>query len=223
MKNLLLILFLTKPLLSFNIKQNQIIKSEETPKKSFGLDISHYQTNIKYNQLDVDFVIIKKSEGVTISDNMFNQHFNNIKTLKGCYHFFRPECDGVEQAKFFLSGLSIDKLDIIPIIDVEICSTWKRYKTTGVKNLNKFITYIEDSVGCKPIIYTSPHFWNDFVDTNFNCLLWVADYREFDEPEIPCGFDSWVVWQQTNKHKINAINGYVDFNVCYDIEKIKLK
>jgi len=31
------------------------------------------------------------------------------------------------------------------------------------------------------------------------------------------------MWQQTNKHKINAINGYVDFNVCNDIEIIKLK
>ena len=194
--------------------------NEEKPKINFGIDISHYQTKINYDSLVVDFVIIKKSEGITISDNLFNKHFNNIKKPKTAYHFFRPECDGVEQANFFLKNLNLNELTIIPVVDVEMCSTWGRYKKTGIKNLNKFINHIEDSIGCKPIIYTSPNFWNQYVDTNFNCLLWVADYREFDDPEIPCGFSDWVIWQKTNKHHIKSIDGFVDFNVCKDFDLI---
>ena len=204
-----------------------VVKKETSKKKSFysGIDISHYQNKINYKKLDtLDFVICKKSEGISLADQKFSQHFDSIKCLKGAYHFFRPECDGETQAKFFLNGLDINKLDIKPVIDVEFCQTWNKQKLDiSVNNLLKMTNYIEDELGKKPIIYTSPIFWNKYLSGKIeknNFVLWVADYRKSESPEVPKGFKDWVIWQKTPLYKVDGINGNVDLNICKNIDSI---
>jgi len=211
--------------MSSKIDLSKIKKTKKT--LYYGIDVSHYQPKIKYSKLDTfDFVIIKKSEGVTLSDSKFKQHFDSIKNLKTAYHFFRPECDGVKQANFFLNGLDLKKVDIKPIVDVEICSTWKKISNEkAVKNLKLFINQIEKEVGSSPIIYTSPIFWDKYVGDIENCnyILWVADYRDRESPQIPIGFNEWIIWQKTPKFVTDAIEGYVDLNVCVNLDTILLR
>lgn len=191
-----------------------------------GIDISHYQNKIEYNKLDtLDFVICKKSEGISIIDKCFEKNFDSIKCLKGAYHFFRPECDGKTQAEFFLNDLNINELDIKPVIDVEFCYTWNKQKIDiSIKNLLEMLNYIENKLGRKPIIYTSPNFWNKYlsnkIDKNNNFLLWIADYRKSESPEIPKGFKDWIIWQKTPNYKVDGINGNVDLNICKNIDSI---
>jgi lysozyme len=192
-----------------------------------GIDISKYQTNINWDKLrDIDFVICKKSEGITLTDSKFEQHFNNIPCLKGAYHFFRPQYSGIEQAKFFLSNLDTSKLDIKPVIDIEWSKWWDNSnKKIGVQRLSDMINYIESEIGCKPIIYTSPKFWNKYIHNEIELKdvnLWVADWRNDSIPEIPCGFNDWDIWQKSSQHKIEGISGYVDYNISKNIDSILL-
>jgi lysozyme len=189
-----------------------------------GIDISKYQSNIDWDNLDLDFIICKKSEGITLEDLKYDYHIKNIKCYKGIYHFFRPQYSGEEQGKFFLSGIDSGDIDIRPIIDVESSKWWNQStKKLGVSRLCDMIYYIEKEFNCKPIIYTSPKFWNTFICDEIDIKdykLWVADWRGDTIPEIPCGFNEWSIWQISNQYKINGVSGYVDYNICKNIRSI---
>jgi len=190
-----------------------------------GVDVSKYQGIINWDKVDsIDFVICKKSEGLTLEDIMYEYNINNIKCLKGVYHFFRPQYSGIEQGRLFLRGLDTVELDILPVIDVEYTKWWNHStKDLGVKRLKDMIRYIESNYGQKPIIYTSPRFWNQYVCDGMDTLklkLWVADWRTSEQPEIPCGFNEWVLWQKTSSGRVVGIDGGVDFNVTKNIDSV---
>lgn len=191
-----------------------------------GIDISKYQS-VDWDNLDldtVDFIICKKSEGVTLEDSKFKEHIRKITCLKGIYHFFRPQYSGIEQAKFFLKDIDSLKIDIKPVIDVEWSKWWSSQNTKiGISRLNEMIDYIEMEIGCKPIIYTSPKFWNKYINNNIDLNgvnLWVADWRGDSIPELPVGFNNWYIWQQTPNKKIDGVSGFVDWNIAKSIDSL---
>jgi GH25 family lysozyme M1 (1,4-beta-N-acetylmuramidase) len=73
-----------------------------------GLDISKYQGNLlkELNQLDtMHFVICKATQGTTLVDVEFNynwQRLQQLKLVRGAYHFFMAKDDPVQQARHFL-------------------------------------------------------------------------------------------------------------------------
>lgn len=190
-----------------------------------GVDVSKYQGRINWDKVDsIDFVICKKSEGLTLEDIMYEYNINNIKCLKGVYHFFRPQFSGIEQGKLFLRGLDTVQLDIVPVIDVEYTKWWtSSTKELGTKRLKDMIGYVEDKYGKRPIIYTSPRFWNQYVCDGMDSLnlkLWVADWRDNQTPEIPCGFNEWTIWQKTSSGSVVGIDGRVDVNITKNIDSV---
>ena len=102
----------------------------DTPELCYGIDISRHQGNINWNKFDttISFVICKATEGVKIADPKFKKNWDNIPTIKGCYHFFRPQLSGIDQAKNFLKVAIIEPGNIIPIIDVEQTTQWRHKK-----------------------------------------------------------------------------------------------
>ena len=94
-----------------NIHTTSISESVENKEVYKGIDISKYQSNIDWIKLDLDFIICKKSEGIGLKDLKYDYHIKNIKCFKGVYHFFRPQYSGIEQGKFFLSGIDSDDID----------------------------------------------------------------------------------------------------------------
>lgn len=228
MKMFILIVFLAVPFLINPHKDKTChVKIERIEKKELykGIDVSKYQGKVNWDKVDtIDFVICKKSEGITLEDQMFYYNIKNIKCLKGVYHFFRPQFDGIEQGEFFLKDLDTIKTDIIPTIDVEYSKWWDlNNKNIGIKRLIDMIEYVEKRCGYKPIIYTSPKFWNDYicdgVDT-MNIKLWVADWRGTENPEVPCKFTKWEIWQVTSTGKVKGIDGYVDVNISKNIDSL---
>jgi len=200
------------------------LKERENKEIYKGIDISKYQSNIDWDKLDLDFIICKKSEGISLKDLKYDYHIKSIKCYKGIYHFFRPQYSGKEQGKFFLSGIDSGDIDIRPIIDVESSKWWNQSnKKLGVSRLCDMIYYIEKEFGCKPIIYTSPKFWNTFICDEIDIKdykLWVADWRGDTIPEIPCGFNEWSIWQMSSQYKIDGVSGYVDYNISKNIDSI---
>lgn len=189
-----------------------------------GIDVSKYQADIDWNRVDtsVKFVIAKKSEGLTIEDVKWCQNLLNCHRPFGLYHFFRPQYSGVEQARKFLSGFNISEIQIIPVIDIEWSKSW-RITRSGIENLQQMICFIRDSIGVWPIIYTNNHFWNLLVCQRVElgeCKLWIADWRKTNTPEVPEGFNDWVMWQWTSTGRITGIKGYVDLNWIKNLDDI---
>jgi lysozyme len=232
MKTITTFLFI---LISFKLFAPLIGERKDCPKSKVqkkevyvGIDISKYQPNIDWSKLDsVDFIICKKSEGVSLEDAKYKHHIQNIPCLKGVYHFFRPQYSGIEQAKFFLKNLDTVCIDLKPVIDVEWSKWWtSKNRKLGISRLCDMIGYIEKEMGCKPIIYTSPKFWNTFIGKDLETKgihLWVADWRGDTIPEVPSGFEDWHIWQQSSNVKIDAISGPVDWNIAKSIDSLLMK
>ena len=194
-----------------------------------GIDISHYQGDIKWSEIDstLDFIIVKASEGESLVDCKFEKNWNSIKCLKGAYHFFRPQYSGEKQANLFLNVVNFKPGDIKPIIDVEYSRYWK--DTLNIKkyidNLVCFISVIKERTGVMPIIYTNPLFWSKYIENHyhFDHILWVADWRDREEPEIPSKFNDWTLWQYSDKGTVKGIKGPVDLNYCKDLDTLLIK
>lgn len=234
MKRIILFIFLGLSLLTS--AQVEIATVEVTafrrskPDTIWGIDVSRYQGKIDWLKVDtnIKFVICKATEGTKIVDAKFNYNWENCNLIKGAYHFFRPQLSGKEQAKKYLSVISLESGNIIPIIDVEMTPYWrlKKNRSKGVKNLLQFVNFIESEIGIAPLIYTTGSFWNNYVSPYYpdkEHLLWVADYRKNPEPKTPHDMNDWIIWQFTNRGKISGIKNFVDKNVCKDIKSIQIK
>jgi len=225
--------------LSFSSAENKTVKSfipekfsfcDESKQVSIGIDISRYQ-NVNFSLLDsgISFIFCKATEGTTIVDRKFATHWSQIgdKYSKGAYHYFRPLVSGKEQAKLFLNTVNFSSGHMLPVIDVELGRGYNaKNSKIYVSNLKQMIRYIEEKLGVKPIIYTNTHFWNHNFAVHFKDMakeyhLWVADYRDREEPSVPVGWENWSIWQHSCKGKLNGIPGEVDLNVCkVDINKL---
>ena len=177
-----------------------------------GIDISHHQGEIDWCSLDssLDFIICKATEGETFIDSKFERNWDSIDCIKGCYHFFRPQYSGIK-----------------PIVDVEYTKYWnnKKYIKKYIGNLISFINTIKEKTGQDPIIYTNPCFWETYIQKHYHSdhLLWIADYRKRDTPQVPSKFQDWYIWQYTDKGIVDGINGNVDLNYCKNLDTLLIK
>jgi len=185
-----------------------------------GIDISHHQGRINWNEvacmdangLKVSFVFLKATEGITRQDREFERNWRNVKKaglLRGAYHFFHPSRDARLQADNFIAQVELTSGDLAPVLDIERSNgKSKKVITEGVR---KWCEQIENHYGVKPIIYTSPGFYNKYLAGSFDDYpLWIAHYYE-DLPDIH--HRPWHFWQHTDKARINGIAGMVDMNV----------
>lgn len=199
-----------------------------------GIDVSKYQHEIEWNSLDttLHFIICKATEGTTLVDKKFKQNWQQIddRYKKGAYHFFRPDKPGKEQAQLFLKTVNFDCGHILPIIDVEYTRGYRRTNPRIMAaNLHKFIAEIELQLGVKPIIYTNGKFWEKYINPYFkykesDFQLWIADYRQRENPGIHKDWQDWTMWQHSAKGCVDGINCEVDLNVCKKpLEEIIIK
>ncbi len=194
-----------------------------------GIDISHHQGEIDWCSLDssLDFIICKATEGETFIDSKFEKNWDSIDCIKGCYHFFRPQYSGKKQALLYLSVVNLDSGNIKPIVDVEYTKYWnnKKYIKKYIGNLISFINTIKEKTGQEPIIYTNPNFWETYIQKHYHSdhLLWIADYRKRDTPQVPSKFQDWYIWQYTDKGSVDGINGHVDLNYCKNLDTLLIK
>ena len=201
----------------------------------YGIDISHYQTQVIWDSLmvltdasgktmnskieardikPVSFVFIKATEGSTMKDKHFRKHWEAAGmhgVRRGAYHFFRSSKNPENQAKNFIRTVGeLNPGDLPPVLDIETIHSGCSYKTLNDRVL-RWLETIEEHYGCKPIVYSSARFINDILsdDIKDNYPIWVAHY----EADIP-GYEGWKIWQFTDKAIVYGIDGYTDLNVC---------
>ena len=182
----------------------------------FGIDISKHNGKINWDKLaeeHLDFIFIKATEGKTRLDPSYEENLKGARKINvkvGAYHFFKFNRDGAEQARNFLSRVNISNLNFAPILDVEESGNFTNRNNPKlvIKEIRKFISYVEARSSRKVIIYTNEHEYNKYIKDNFNKNpLWICSLDE--EPPID---REWLYWQYAHKGEISGIKGWVDLN-----------
>jgi len=182
----------------------------------FGIDVSKHNGKINWDKLaeqHLDFVFIKATEGKTRLDPRYADNLKGAKKIKvrvGAYHFFKFNRDGAEQAKNFLNRVNIYNLNFAPILDVEESGNFTNRNNPKlvIKEIRKFIAYVEARSSRKVIIYTNEHEYNKYIKGNFlKNPLWICSLDV--EPPID---REWTFWQYAHRGEMIGIKGLVDLN-----------
>lgn len=188
--------------------------------KVHGIDVSHHQGKINWTEVDtmdvngirIDFAFLKATEGITRQDRQFERNWKKTKEvgiMRGAYHFFHPSRNAAEQARNFIREVKLEPGDLPPVLDIEKSN--RQSKKVIVDGALEWCRLIEEHYGVKPIIYTSPGFYNKYLTDDFgDYTLWIAHYYK-DLPRMT--HRKWQFWQHTDKAKINGISKGVDLNV----------
>ena len=154
---------------------------------TFGIDYSVWQTNDAANptylfdpaqakEKGVEFAFIRASNGAA-KDNAvdkFAPAAEKAKLPHGFYHFLRPDVSYITQADKFLSVIANFKYELPPVCDVEQAGL-------GLDIVKSWCGRVASKLGKKPIIYSSPGFWNKLLgvanaDWALEYDYWVAHY-----------------------------------------------
>ncbi|RPD50832.1 MULTISPECIES: glycoside hydrolase family 25 protein [Chitinophagaceae] len=185
-----------------------------------GIDVSRYQERINWTavrdmqvqDVKLSFAIIKATEGTSRVDPQFKRNWRKSKEAgitRGAYHFFIATRDGKKQAENFLKQVKFTTGDLPPVLDVETTNGVVAFELR--KQVAAWLDAVEGATGVKPIIYTNVDFYKNYLQGFFDAYpLWVAHYLEAHQPRIS---RSWVMWQHSEKGRVNGIRSRVDFNV----------
>lgn len=185
-----------------------------------GIDVSRHQGRIRWESVAgmreksvrLSFAFIKATEGFSLKDPQFSRNWRQAdKTgiIRGAYHFFLPYRSGRDQARHFISNVSLKKGDLAPVLDVE--ETYGIPVQTVRDRVREWLAEVERHYGIRPIIYTNASFYNDVLGSGFDGYpLWVAHYLKRDKPRID---RDWSFWQFSETGRVDGVLEKVDFNV----------
>lgn len=227
----LVVAFSVGGVFAFNFgKKKTSAPQRVVPKDSVGIDVARYQGDIDWQTVSKEkilFVYIKATEGKTYTDPKFHQNIKGAQKagLKvGAYHFFRMTSGAREQFNHFYSQVGKYKLDLIPMIDVEVPSKEVKSIPQVQDSLDVFIKLVTQKYGKKPMIYGTQSSYNTYCAPKYNNLhLYIGRYNT-KGPEIN-GKGSYTIWQYSEHGKINGIPKAVDlcrFRKGYGVKDIKL-
>jgi lysozyme len=181
-----------------------------------GIDVSHFQGDIDWHAVassNIQFVYLKATDGNTYTDPSFHRNTKALSatTLEyGAYHFFEANDQPITQAENFIKVIKDIPLTLSPMVDVEIDDN----QTPEVlqQRLKSFLTIVENSTGCKPLIYSNKNFWSLDIGPQFDdYVFWLAEYSQ--TPQLPAGIKNWDIWQYSQTGKITGIQDKVDLDV----------
>ncbi len=179
-----------------------------------GIDISHHNGAVDWPVLKKNgtaFVFIKATDGLDYLDPMFNSHFAAAKeagVIRGAYHFYESNDDGLAQAEWFIKNVPLLPGDLPPVVDIE------RVKTPVPSdihaNFNTFVNRLEEYYGHRPIIYTGERFWEHVMREHLpGYKLWIAHYG-VPRPTVPPEWSGWNFWQFTEECMVEGVEKKVD-------------
>lgn len=148
--------------------------------KRSGIDVSKWQGEMDWNvavAAGVNVAIIRAGSidnvnGLPYEDTQFRRNAELAPPLMpvGFYWYFRPNWSSTIQANYFCDLIKDIAWKVPPVIDIE--------ENAGMSNAEvasavwSFANQIEQKTGVRPIIYTSPGFWNSYVGPT----TWAKEY-----------------------------------------------
>lgn len=220
--------------LGFKSNKNQIELSKEDRKIAdiriyevlsqqknaiFGFDVSEYQRKIKWDAIGkvedtfaLSFVFIRATAGKNKVDTRFKENWEGAKKnefVRGAYHYYRPNENSIQQANNFIQTVQLQPGDFPPVLDIEQLP--KKQSLDSLKvGLRRWLVKVEKHYKVKPIIYSGESYYNDFLKNEFSdYTFWIANYNFWKKTPD----DNWLLWQFTEKGKIDGVEGMIDLNV----------
>ncbi|MTJ55957.1 glycoside hydrolase family 25 protein [Anabaena sp. UHCC 0253] len=220
----------------FDAANNQVDTHEidilviESNMPVLGIDVSNHNPPINWQTVKnskILFAIAKATEGATYQDPTFMRNWLGMKEvgiIRGAYHFFRPLKNPQEQVDNFISLVKFKPGDLPPVLDVEawpekVGEQWKSITISQrIASVKAWLDKVEEETGKKPVIYTSPSFWEEYMDNTQDFTdhpLWIAHYTSKAQPNVPAnnwGGKGYTFWQHTESGTVNGVSGKVDRN-----------
>jgi GH25 family lysozyme M1 (1,4-beta-N-acetylmuramidase) len=193
-----------------------------------GPDVSRYQhpngTAINWDAVfgagGQSFAIVKATENADFTSPTFRRDWSTLAArgfIRGAYHYARPSGapgDAVAEARHYVSvaGTMSRPGQLPPILDVE--ETGGLAPAALASWLRSWLTEMQRLTGRKPMIYTSPGWWDGNVrSTAFGGYpLQVAHYTANAAPRLPRGWSTWTFWQYTSSARVAGIPAATDHN-----------
>ncbi|MCR5131493.1 MAG: glycosyl hydrolase family 25 [Prevotella sp.] len=198
------------------------LRKKPTPTNTHfdGIDVSHHQGTIQWatlvdNNPNLQFVYVR-AIGKKGRDRNYEKNINRARRqdlMVGSYHFFVMNKSVGLQFSQFVDLVDKEKQDLRPVIDVEKLSlTNNRDKDAHLKDsVMKFAQKLEEHFGCKPVIYSNEHFYNQRLAPTFNRYpLWIAKYKK-EQPRVK-GDAKPILWQRSERGCLSGIRKRVDLD-----------
>lgn len=190
-----------------------------------GVDVSRYQGYIQWDVIasqDIDFAFIKATEGSSYRDPNFAYNWAGARQYgihSGAYHFFSFESSGQTQAANFINTVGELENDLPPVVDLEFYGDYAAdplSKEDTRRILDELLDELEDFYGVKPIIYTTPKAYYQYIFGSGygDYPLWMRN--TYYKPT-----EDWTFWQYSDKGMLQGYDGkqtdntemYIDLNV----------
>ena len=181
-----------------------------------GIDVSAHSGAVDWAavvEAGHSFAFAKATEGVDLEDPAFEAHWQAMKDagiVRGAYHFYVTEDAPEDQASFFIANVTLEPGDLAPVVDVELIGHGTQ---PGLpERLKTYLDLVESHYGVRPIIYTSPNFWDEHLTDEFGDYpLWVAEYG-VDAPRLPSGWQEWHLWQYQDSAEVPGVANGADLS-----------
>jgi lysozyme len=175
-----------------------------------GIDVSKWQSKVNWQSVkeaSIAFAFARATYGNTEVDSEFKSNWQGMKDadiIRGPYHFFVAADDPTAQANLFVNTVgSLDSGDLPPVLDVEADSGTS---STLVADVQTWLDAVEQMMGRRPIIYTAPSYWNQYLTDGFSSYpLWVAEYG-VSAPKSVNGWSEWTFWQYSESGNVGGLN-----------------
>ena len=182
-----------------------------------GIDLSEKNGEVEWNAFgfgDVQFVFIKATEAIDIIDRDFERNIQWAKELGimvGAYHWLHPRLHVGQQAELFIHNVKNFKGLLPPVVCLE---NHRANIDETEKNVKTYLNIIEQSLGVKPIIYTSEKYWKTYLPN----AEWGCDYQLWLDnpgtiwPQQLWPWAGWTFWQYSYQARLPGISTNLGLN-----------
>lgn len=188
-----------------------------------GIDAARFQTYVDWDLVagaNIRFAFLKATEGGDLLDPAFKDHWRGAGRAgiaRGAYHFYYF-CTAPEvQAKWFIRNVPKTPGSLPPVLDMEwnpFSPTCQRRPEASVirTEMQTWLTQVEAAFGQRPIIYTTPGFYEDAeLDRLKGYEFWLRSTAKTPEEAFP--EQSWRFWQFSATGIVPGVLGDTDRNV----------
>lgn len=186
-----------------------------------GIDVSRWQGDINWfaaRNAGVSFAFLKATEGGDVADPMFRQNWRQTAQAgiaRGAYHFYYFCRTPEEQANWFIRHVPKTRGALPPVLDIE----WTHSRTCPGRPapsvvrgyMTRFLNRLEAHYGQRPIVYTTPDFYEDNDLGRLRAEFWLRSVAA--HPHVRYPNERWSFWQYTGTGKVPGVSGKTDINV----------
>ena len=187
-----------------------------------GMDAARFQQRVDWPRakaVGIEFVFLKATEGGDLLDPMFENHWRGAGRAgirRGAYHFYYF-CTAPEvQAQFFIRTAPRTRGSLPPVLDME----WNPFSPTCQRRpdaatvqdeMRRWLRIVEAHYGQRPIIYTTPGFYEDAQLSSFKGYeFWLRTTAKIPAQAYPG--QPWRFWQYTATGTLPNTPGAIDIN-----------